>query len=143
MRHLPYTGSSKHPVRTRWPATSNIMPLVANVSEHVSYETRTSAKQCSQVLSDKQHGGKPVSWRVYDERPDASDHQVGSCKIMTLWPRQKPFTTGDIHITKQQVRHLTVLWLLKDQFRCSTLTRSWAEHRYLPSKGCAHVSSFA
>jgi len=45
------------------------MPLVANVSEHVSYETRTSAKQCSQVLSDKQHGGKPVSGRVCDKRP--------------------------------------------------------------------------
>jgi len=119
------------------------MPLVVNVPEHGSYETRTSAKQCSQVLSDKQQGGKPVSGRVYDKRPDGSDHQVGSYKIMTLWPRQNPFTTGDIRITKQQVRYLTVIWLPEDQFSCYSPKHTWAEHRYLPSKACAHVSSFA
>lgn len=107
------------------------MPLTANISENVSYETRTSAKQCSQVLSDKQHGGKPVSGRVYDTWPGGSDHQVGSYKIMTMWPRQTPFTTGDIRITKQQVRYLTVIWLPKDQFSCYTPTRTLAEHIFL------------
>ena len=75
------------------------MPLVANVSEDVSYETRTSAKHYSQALSDRQRGGKPVSGRAYDKLTDGSDHRVGSHKIMILWPKQTPFTTGDIDNT--------------------------------------------